>query len=599
MDRHPTPILFLLRLAGAGLLAALAGLACAQAKPEPGPDIPAAVRSLATEDPQVQRARWGDLAAAVGKPWLHVAPGEVANVWRYPRWVVPGAVMRYHRGFCIAAQCQGTDYLVQYNAQTRQLDFLDNASIAYVGRIQEDGSVRLVGTGLVGVLTAETLKFDASAGMLLSDKHELRPASVAQLAAATRGLAGQAAEPATATASQTTSADAELRAELAAMKAKVEALSRQVEQQAAPTAPRLTPKQAREAELRAQREAKARAAAEAKQAREDKAREDAARRAEAQARAREEAQAKVAQAQREAEEQRARQEAARRAAEEARVAQAQRLAEEKRLQEEAKRAAQDEQRARAEASRRAAQEQKTAQPPVASAAVPKPNACGGVDGVYGIVASNYRIEVKFGDEMLMVREPNRDSPYRHIGQCQYAFTHPNGTEYRLGVTPRALVAYKPGQSESQKTPLALIQAAAAPQASGKCKAEQIPVLNPEALHPGLTRLFGTRSLPGVELAGTYKAPEPDGHPMTVLAPGGGGKFEVYGAPKPQHVYRIDSWHIQVNCDGTPVAEHFPAGSRYYLVYKVQPAYQGQDWQRTQFIVRKDGRLSIDDRLKDR
>jgi hypothetical protein len=584
-DRQPTPSFSLRHLAAAALLASLASGACAQASLDTSPEIQAAMKGLASEDPAVQRARWGDLAAAAGKPWLHVAPGEVANVWRYPRWVVPGAVMRYHRGFCFAAQCQGTDYLVQYNAQAKQLEFLENGSVAYLGRIQEDGSVRLVGTGLVGVLTAETLKFDAAAGMLLSDKHELKPSSVAQLAAATRGLAGT--ETTVATASPPTGSDAQLRAELEAMKAKVEALSRQVEQQgsgsaqaASAPAPRLTAKQAREAELRAQREAKARAAEEARLAREEKTREEAARRAEVQERARAEAQAKAAEAQRQAEEKRERQEAARRAAEEAKAAKAAEV-----------------QRAREEVARRAEAEAKAVKTTAAPAAA-KPNACGGIDGIYGIVAGNYRIEVKFGDEMLMVREPNRESPYRHIGQCQYAFTHPNGTEYRLGVRARALVAYKPGQTDAQKTELALIQAAAAPQEKGKCKAEEIPVLNPEALHPGFTRLFGTRTLQGVELAGTYKAPEPDGHPFTELTAGGGGTFEVYGAPKPQHVYRISSWHIQVNCDGTPLVEHYPAGSRYFLVYKVQPAYQGQEWHRTQYIVRKD-RLSIDDRSKQR
>lgn len=579
---------FPVRRLAAALLLAAAGTAGAQAPFDGSPEARAALQRLASEDPQVQRARWGDLAAAAGKAWLHVAPGEVASVWRHPRWVVPGAVLRYHRGFCIATQCQGTDYLVQYNEGAKHLEFYENGSLSYQGRVQEDGSVRITGTGLVGVLTAETLRFDAANGLLFSDKHELKAGTGAQLAAASRGLAGDPA--ATAPAAGRAASEAELRAELDAMKAKVDALSRQVAQQgatapAAPPAPALTPAQAREAERRAQREA-----AEAKK------REEAERRAEAQARAREEAQAKAAEAKRAAEERKARAEAERLAAAEAKAAEQRRLAEEK------QRLA-DEKRAREEVAKRAAEEAKAAKAaaaaaPVAAAAAAKPNACGGVDGVYGIVGGNYRIEVKFGDDVLMVREPNRESPYRHIGQCQFAFTHPNGTEYRLGVVPKALVAYKPGQSEAQKTQLALLQPAAAPQANNRCQGEEIPVLNPQALHPGFTRLFGTRSLAGVPLVGTYKAPERDGHPMTILEAGGGGTFEVYGAPAPQHVYRIASWHIQVNCDGTPVSETFPAATRYFLVFRTQPAYQGQEWHRMQYIVRPD-RVSIDDRAKPR
>lgn len=103
------------------------------------------------------------------------------------------------------------------------------------------------------------------------------------------------------------------------------------------------------------------------------------------------------------------------------------------------------------------------------------NRCGGVDGVYGVVASNYRIEVKFSGDKLMVVEPNRTSPYQHMGDCQYLFVHPNGTRYMLGVISRGLVAYKEGQDDSQKTPLALIQVSAAPQTVRRCTAERIPV----------------------------------------------------------------------------------------------------------------------------
>lgn len=586
---------FTLRSLSAALVLAFAGAAAAQVPTfDTSPETKAALQRLATEDAQVQKARWGDLAAVAGKPWLHVVPGDVASVWRHPRWVVPGAVMRYHRGFCIAAQCQGTDYLVQFNEQAKQLEFYENGSLSYTGRVQEDGSVRLAGTGLVGVLTAETLRFDAATGIFYSDKHEMKAGTGAQLHAASRGIAGDAAATAPAAAASAGS-EAQLRAELEAMKAKVDALSRQVERQnanapaaAASAAKPLTPAQAREAERRAQREAQAKAAEEKRLAAEAKAREEAQRKAEAQARAREAAEAKAAEAKRVAEEKKARQEAERRAAEEARAEQQRRVAEEK------QRAA-DEKRAREEAARRAKEEQLAAKSAPAPAPA-KTNACGGVDGVYGLVGSNYRIEVKFGDDMLMVREPNRDSPYRHLGQCQYGFTHPNGTEYRLGVLPRAMVAYKPGQSEAQKTHLTLLQAAAAPQANNACKGEEIPVQNPGALHPGLTRLFGTRSLPGTTVTGTYAAPEPSKRPHTVLAGDGTGVFEVYGAPAPQYVHRITSWHLQANCDGTLVSQTHPAATVYYLVMKVSPAYQGQEWHRMGLIVRPD-RVSIDDRVR--
>lgn len=575
------------------LLASFATAAAAQGSYDTHPETKAALQRLATEDAQVQRSRWGDLAPAAGKPWITVMPGDVASVWRHPRWVVPGAVMRYHRGFCIATQCQGTDYLVQYDAQKKQLEFFEKDALAYTGKVQEDGSVRLVGTGLVGVLTAETLRLDPATGTLFADKHELKAGTAAQLHAASRGVAG---DPAAAAPAQAGGSEAELRAELDAMKAKMEAMSRQLEQGATPRtaasdAKPLTTAQQREADRRAQREAQARAAQEQRLASEAKAREEAQRRAEAQARAREEAQARAAEAKRLAEENKARQEAERRAAEQAREEQKRRLAEEKQRQA-------DEKRAGEEAARRAKQEQLAAKSAPASPApaAAKANACGGIDGIYGLEGGNYRIEVKFGDDALVVREPNRTSTYQHLGQCQYGFTHPNGTEYRLGVLPRAMVAYKPGQGEAQKTRLALLQPAAAPQAANKCKAEEIPVQNPGALHPGLTRLFGTRTLPGVPLAGTYAAPEPNGRPHTILQADGTGVFEVYGAPKPQYVHQITSWHIQVNCDGSPVTQDFPAAKVYYLVFRVSPAYQGQEWQRTGYFVRPD-RVSIDDRVR--
>lgn len=324
------------------------------------------MRELASSDAAEQRARWGDLAAVAGKPWLTAVPGQVASVWRHPRWVTPGAVMRYHRGFCIAASCQGTDYLVRYNAQAKQLEFREGDVVVYTARPRQDGAVRLSGAGLAGFLTAETLKYDEASQTLFSDKYELKATTDAELFVASRGLAGErgatagaaATSPSAgapvAAAAQPKAAEVDLRAELAAMKAEMAALARQLEQRQAATSgptsggttakapaassgpregasggdvsvqgtlvPTPTPAQARAAERRAQREEQARLAEERRQAAQ-RAAEDAARekeeqrqaalraKEEAEERAREEKQARAAEAQRLAEEQKAQEQA--------------------------------------------------------------------------------------------------------------------------------------------------------------------------------------------------------------------------------------------------------------------------------------------------
>lgn len=555
-------------MATAALIVA-AGGAAAQAPSGAGTEVPEAMKRLATDDPQEQRARWGDLAAVAGKIWLHAAPGDVASVWRDAQWVVPGAVMRYQRGFCLAMQCQRTDYLVHYNAEAKQLEFFEKGEKAYTSRIQEDGSVRLVGTGIVGVLTAETLKFDAASNTFYSDKHELKASTEAQLGAVTRGFAGDARG----TGAPGTAAEAQLRAELAQAKAQLEALRQQQAAAAAPIPappPAVRPPSAAQqkaAEQRARLEARLREADERKLQAEARARE-------AEHRAREEAQARIAAALQAKEESEARTAAAQRAA--------------------AQKAAAPSQPAAAVAPAAAAPAATAAAKPAAPTA--RTNACGGVDGVYG-TGANYRIEVKFEGETLTVREPNRTSVYRHEGRCQYAFTHPTGVTYRMGVTPRALSAYK--QDPASATPLALIQAHAAPQASGSCKAQEIPVQNPAALHPGMTRLFGLHAVAGVKVPGTYRAPEPDGHPWTELGAGGnGGVFEVYGAPKREYRYNIVRWYIQANCDGTPLRESFEAADRYFVIFQLDRPYTGLEWHRMQYIVRKgQDRVSIDDRAK--
>jgi hypothetical protein len=424
--------------------------------PDIRPEMAASWKRLASEDPQVQKARWGDLATAAGKAWVHAAPlADLGTSWREIDWLVPGAAMRYRRGFCIALKCHGTTYLVQYNEVSRELEFLEDGQVAATGRVTNEGSVRVASTSLLGLLNAETLRMDAAAGVLYSDAHDMQPASPAQLAQATRGFAGQdgagkvaavsspspsasiaaapSASPPTAGSAPAAPAagsrppstvapgsgtagtvpspqsEAELRAELAAMRARMEVLSRQLEQQPAaggtaqgsaatgrpaaggtpqpdtPLQPQLrsqsqlaqapavapgmaaaqatagTSQQAappsaptRAEQMRAEREAKARAAEEQRLAAAEKAREEAGRRAEAAARAKEQAQARAEEARRLAQEKREREETARREAAEAKAREAKARAEE------ARRVAEDK-RQKQEEARRAAEEAKARQ----------------------------------------------------------------------------------------------------------------------------------------------------------------------------------------------------------------------------------------------
>jgi hypothetical protein len=223
--RSTRPLLSVLALAA---LLCAGGTASAQGNAEVSAQVPENVKRLASNDAQEQRARWGDLALVAGKNWLSAPPGDaakLASMWRIVQWTVPGAAMRFQRGFCVATRCLATDYAVYYNAETKQLDFFEKGEKAYTSRIGDDGSVRLVGTGLVGVLTTETLKFDAATGILNSEKHELRPATAAQLAEATGGFTGAVPKEA---ASGSPSEEL-MRAEMATMKAQIEALQKQLQ----------------------------------------------------------------------------------------------------------------------------------------------------------------------------------------------------------------------------------------------------------------------------------------------------------------------------------------------------------------------------------
>jgi len=443
----PTPSrlpLHSLRLSVLALSLVLAGAARAQA---PLPPDSEAVRRLASDDPQVQASRWGTLALMAGKPWLTFVPGEIATVWRLAGWVVPGASMRFQRGFCAATACQATDYVVQYDDKAGQLQFFDNGTMAYTGHVEADGALRMKGTGLLGVLTAETLRHDPASGTLYANAHALKAGTPQQLASATGGFAPAvaaaaqasapvaAAKPATAPA-PAPAADAELRAELASMKARVEQLSRQIEQQPAPApAPARPPTPAearakaaeekRQAEARAREEREAKAAEAQRLAAERKARAEEEKRQQAEARARE-IEAQAAEARRQAEERRAQQEASRRQAEE------QRARQEAERREAAERAREAEAARVREAQAAAARQQAAAQ-------APRPAAAEGPvrPGLYSS-GTGYEVDVKLAGDSLVLTERayNRTSEYRPTspGSRVYGYRNPNtGTHFALTV----------------------------------------------------------------------------------------------------------------------------------------------------------------------
>jgi chemotaxis protein histidine kinase CheA len=426
------------------VLLAQAGAAWAQA-PVAAPDAEA-LKRLATDDAQVQASRWGALATMAGKPWMALSPGDIATVWRMATWVVPGASMRFQRGFCAAAACQASDYVVQYNDKARQLEFFEDGAMAYTGHVEGDGSLRLKGTGLLGVLTAETLRHDAATGTMYANAHELKAGTAQQLTSATRGFPqaaaalAQAPAPAAAAATAAASApssDADLRAELAAMKAKVDQLSRQIEQTPPAPARPLSPAEARAKAAEEKRIADAKAREEAqRQAAERRAKAEEEKRQQAEARARA-AEAKAAEARRLAQEKRAQQEAARREAEERRAQQEAA----KREAEAAKLRAAEEAKARAaeEVKARAAQAARPPAAPVPSAALPVARAPEGPvrPGIFS-TGTGYDVDVSVDGDTLVLKELayNRISHYRPIspGSRIYGYRNPNtGTHFALTV----------------------------------------------------------------------------------------------------------------------------------------------------------------------
>lgn len=162
----------------------------------------------------------------------------------------------------------------------------------------------------------------------------------------------------------------------------------------------------------------------------------------------------------------------------------------------------------------------------------------GKDGLYATVDNNYRIDVRFAPGKLTVVEPNKTSVYQQEGTSGvYHFTNPrNGIAYVLEVVDggKGLKAYKPGNS-NDATMLTLKQEAA-PKSEPPAAAnvQEIPVLNPESLEPGLTKLFGVTKIENVKLEGQYTA-EGESIPFIQLSEGGLGIYQMYGAPKPEYV----------------------------------------------------------------
>ncbi|GEM_PF-4065990 len=230
------------------------------------------------------------------------------------------------------------------------------------------------------------------------------------------------------------------------------------------------------------------------------------------------------------------------------------------------------------------------------------HAAAGSDGTYATADNNYRIEVKFTPGKLTVVEPNKISDYTQRADTGiYTFTNPtNGIAYVLEVAAdgKALKAYKPGSPENF-TPLNLVAASPSKSAATTPPAGivRIPVQNPKALNPDLEELWGTRTIEGVNLVGPYA--ENRTGPFIQLNADGKGIFQMWGAPKPEHVYAIN-WWVHANADGTLVKTEHAAATAYTLIVEfTDKPYQGQNFDRLSLIVQKadDGRIFILDRSK--
>ena len=89
---------------------------------------------------------------------------------------------------------------------------------------------------------------------------------------------------------------------------------------------------------------------------------------------------------------------------------------------------------------------------------------GVTEGAYGVIGGSYRIQVKQGQEGLLVVEPNKVSPYTRQADGSYHFHNPkNDTTYGLRVVNADTIeAFKPFTAGSGVTQLKLIAATVAP-----------------------------------------------------------------------------------------------------------------------------------------
>jgi TolA-binding protein len=220
----------------------------------------------------------------------------------------------------------------------------------------------------------------------------------------------------------------------------------------------------------------------------------------------------------------------------------------------------------------------------------------GTDGTYVAEGGNYQLEAKFEPGKIIVTEPNKVSVYERQGDSRVHRYHDRAldTEYLLEIAPdgKTLFAFKP-KTPNNRTRLTL----RGPASTAACKGEEIPVQNDAAVNPNKERLWGTLERSTVDVTGTYLTE--GGSPKLVLDKNGTGVFEMHGAPKPEYIYQVKRWWLQVNCDGTPISTDYPAAKLYWLVIDFgDRPYQGLRYKRYGVQVRSD-RMVVLDRVKSR
>ena len=102
------------------------------------------------------------------------------------------------------------------------------------------------------------------------------------------------------------------------------------------------------------------------------------------------------------------------------------------------------------------------------AKAPPPPSAPAANGLYS-TSSGYTLNVEFRGDTLVVKEPNKESPYRKTAANYYEFTNPtNGIAYCMRVIDsRTLEACKPGQSPGMGTRLTAAGGGGASASSGE------------------------------------------------------------------------------------------------------------------------------------